>query len=436
MIVAREGSFSIGGLDAETLAQRFGTPLFVYDAERVRAAYEGIRAALPYPRTRVHFAAVCNPNLYLLSVLRAAGAGLHANTPGDVYCGLRAGFRAADIVFSGSNLGEEDLRFLFDAGVDINIDSLDDLARACSIAHGRRLGLRIHLEDVLPESRIGLRECEIDKALAIAGGAACSVGALHVYCGTHGQNLERYRRALRRLVALAERLPALDCINLGGGFGYDYPDPEPRAFPFEELGAASDEALRECSRRLRRPVSLKVEPGRALVAGAGVMLTRVRTVKSGGNRRYVGVDATVANLTSPAVHGAHRRVVSIAARPVTACTADVCGCTTYSRDLLAQRAALPEVRVGDLLAVLDCGAYGYCMGSHFLNRPRPAEVFVDHGDALLVTRRETFEDLITMQTWPDPAPAVGGGCVQDSAPIQGGNRGAQSLALRAPISRE
>ena len=397
MIDAREGSFVIGGVSAHTLAERFGTPLFVYDAEVIRATYDRVARCFPYSPTRLHFAAVCNPNLHLLGVLRRAGAGVHANTPGDVYCAVRAGFAAGDIVFSGSNLGDEDLKYLLGAGVAINVDSLDDLSRACGLAPGHAFGLRVHLEDVLPESRVGLREWEIPEALAIlrrAGGAAT---ALHVYCGTHGQRLERYCAAVDRLVAIATTLPDLECINLGGGFGYDYHDPEGGEFPFDALGRAASAAMERCSARAGRRITLRAEPGRALVAGSGVLLTRVRSVKRGRDRRYVGVDTTVANLTSPPVHGAFRRVVSVDSRPPNALPGDVCGCTTYSRDILAHGVALPDVAAGDLLGVLDAGAYGYCMSSHFLNRPRPAEVFVDRGEVRLVTRRETFDDLVAAQ---------------------------------------
>jgi diaminopimelate decarboxylase len=118
----------------------------------------------------------------------------------------------------------------------------------------------------------------------------------------------------------------------------------------------------------------------------------------------VGVDTTTANFTSPVVYGSHRRVVSVEARQADDLPADVCGCTTYSRDLVAQGARLASVEVDDLVAVLDVGAYGYCMASHFLNRPRAAEVFVDRGRPVLVTRRETFEDLVRAQIAP-PAEA-------------------------------
>ncbi len=397
MISVAPGALTVGGVDARELADRYGTPLFAYDADEVRTRWRSIRGAFSYPHTHLHFAAVCNPNLHLLSLLRAQGAKLHANTPGDVFCGLRAGFAPEEIVFSGSNLGEEDLAYLLGAGVHINLDSIDDLRRACQMSRGGRYGLRMHLEGVLAESRMGLREHELEVAFRLASAAGVRLTALHVYCGTHGQSLQRYREALDRLVHLAASLPDLESINLGGGFGYDYRDPDEGDFPFAQLAGAAEAALVALSQRLGCPIALRVEPGRSVVAGAAVLLTRVRSVKRSPGRRYVGVDTTTANFTSPVVHGAHRRVICTEPRAVADTQADVCGCTTYSRDFVARDVRLPEVRVDDLLGVLDVGAYGSCMASHFLNRPRAAEVFVDRGEIRLVTRRETFEDLLSHQ---------------------------------------
>lgn len=397
MIDARPGHFAIGGIDARTLVEQFGAPLFVYDTETVRSTWRRMRACFDYEPTAVHYAAVCNPNLHLLRVLRSEGASVHANTPGDVYCALRAGFERERIVLSGSNLGEEDLTYLDGEGVYVNVDSMDDLARACSILRSREVGLRLHLEDVLPESRMGVREHELPAAMALARSRGFRITSLHVYCGTHGRCLDRYRDALARLVEIGRRMPDVACLNVGGGFGYDYHEPEQHPFPFETLGAIAGAACKELSVVRGRPVLLRVEPGRATVAGAGVLLTRVRSVKRATSRRYVGVDTTTASFTSPVVHGAHRRVVAVEAREPDASPADVCGCTTYSRDFVAQGSPLGAVHVGDLLAVLDVGAYGYCMSSHFLNRPKPAEVFVEAGEATLVTRRQTFDDLTASQ---------------------------------------
>ena len=395
MIDHRPGQFSIGGVAAEELAARFGTPLYVYDAEVVRERYRAIRAAFRRPATRVHFATVCNSNLHLLRLLREEGAGIHANTPGDAACALAAGFAGEDIVFSGSNASEDDLAYLVARDVHVNVDSLDDLRRAVAVAPGRPVGLRVHVSDVLPESRVGLREHELAEATAIARAASSPIVSIHVYCGTHGQLVGRYLDALLVLLAHAEQLPELACVNLGGGFGYDYRDGS--SFPFGELAAAVEGRIEELSRARGREILLRVEPGRVLVAPAGVLLAQVRSIKQGAGRRYLGLDTTVANLVSPAVHGAHRRAVNVAERPPAEDRADLCGCTTYSRDILVREAPLPAVSVGDLIAILDVGAYGYCMSGRFLNRPRPAEVFVDRGDARLVTRRETYDDLIALQ---------------------------------------
>lgn len=397
MIEARNGHVTFEGITASEIAARYGTPVFVYDAATVRETYHRVRASLRHARSRVHYAAVCNPNLELLRVLRAEGAGLHANTPGDVFCGLRAGFSAEDIVFSGSNLGADDVDYLVGAGVDVNVDSLDDLRLLCARDPRRAVGLRVHVEEVLPESRIGLRENEIEAALAIARSFGCRVTALHVYCGTHGQKLGLWAEAVRRLVALAARIPDLECLNLGGGFGYDYRDPDGRAFPFDALARVAEEGVASLESSLGHSITLRAEPGRALVAASGVLLTRVRSTKNGRAMRYVGVDTTVANFTSPVVHGPHRRVVCAGNVRGAEVPTTVCGATTYSRDFVARDAMLPELEVGDLLAVVDVGAYGYCMASHFLNRPKPAEVFVDRGEVRLVTRRETFADLLGAQ---------------------------------------
>ncbi|MHB1843301.1 MAG: diaminopimelate decarboxylase family protein [Deltaproteobacteria bacterium] len=397
MIDQSPGRLQIGGLDAEALAERFGTPLFAYDAASVRARYRQIRAAFRYEPSRVHFAAVCNPNLTLLRLLREEGCAIHANSPGDVFCALRAGYAPADIVLSGSNLGEDDLRFLFDRGVHVNVDSLDDLARACALRPGGRLGIRVHFDDAMPESRMGLREDEVPEALRLALAHGVRLTALHIYCGTHGHGVERYQRPFSRMLALAPLLPHLEALNLGGGFGFDYREPE-EAFPFEALGRLAEDGLNSLAEGPRgRRLALRLEPGRALVAASAILLTRVRSAKVGRGKRYVGVDATVANLTSPAVHGLHRRISCVPNRPEQPLPTDVCGCTTYSRDILGQAVPLPEARVGDLLAIHDAGAYGYCMSSHFTNRPRPAEIFVEGGEVTVATRRETFEDLVALQ---------------------------------------
>ena len=152
----------------------------------------------------------------------------------------------------------------------------------------------------------------------------------------------------------------------------------------------------DCGKRIR----LVLEPGRILTAAAGCLLTRVVSVKARGGRRYVGVDTTVGNIVVESVYHAYHRIEAVSPRgPLLDVPTDVCGNTTHTRDYVGRSCLLPEVIPGDLLLLRDVGAYGYAMSSHFLNRPRPAEVVLHHGIAHLTTRRETFEDLVATHVY-------------------------------------
>jgi diaminopimelate decarboxylase len=384
---------------ARELLARFGSPLYVYDAEAVRGAYGRFRAAFPCPRFDVHYAIVCNKNAYLVRLLHALGAGVHANTPGDVHAALRAGVPADRIVYSGTNLNAADLDYLLARGIAMNLDSLDQLRDRAARGPGK-VGLRLLVDDPDRRNRIGVSADELPEGLAIAAAAGLRLTALHVYAGTNTLRCERFLACLDRAIAASHALPDLEALDIGGGFGVPYREGQ-RPLELEELGAEVARRLGALSARRGRPIRLLAEPGRTLVAEAGVLLTTIVSVKERGGRRYVGVDTTVGNIVVESVYHPHHRVVAMEPRgPDLEVPTDVCGNTTHSRDFLGRSLRLPELRPGDVLALLDVGAYGYAMSSHFLNRPRPAEVVLDGGAAYLTTRRETFEDLTATQVAP------------------------------------
>jgi diaminopimelate decarboxylase len=192
-------------------------------------------------------------------------------------------------------------------------------------------------------------------------------------------------------------LPDLEYVDVGGGFGVNYEQPR-EPFRIGDVGAAIVERMECLSARRGRRIRLCLEPGRILVAQAGWLLMTVVSVKTRGNRRFVGVDSTVGNIVVESVYHPRHAIEAIAnAGPMLPIPTDVCGNTTHSRDFLARSCRLPELRPGDLLALRDVGAYGYAMSSHFLNRPRPAEVVLHQGKVHLTTRRERFDDLLATQ---------------------------------------
>ncbi len=382
---------------AAKLVERFGSPLYVYDAERVRTAYRTFAEAFPYAPVDFHYAIVCNKNQHLVRLLHELGAGIHANTPGDAHAALTAGVPAHRIVYTGTNLDEADLTFLLGHGIRLNLDSVDQLRDYAARCPGGAVGLRLLVDDPRRPSRIGVDPAELPEALEIARAAGVRLVGLHMYAGTNNLSLSRFLTCFDRLLAAAESLPDLEEVDVGGGFGVAYREDLP-PLDLPTLGREVASRLDAFSSRRGRRIRLVVEPGRVLVAEAGTLLVKVISVKERGGRRYVGVDSTVGNVVVQSVYYPHHRIEALSPRgaPVAVPT-DVCGNTTHSRDFLARDCQLPPLAPGDLLALHDVGAYGYAMSSHFLNRPRPAEVVLDGGEAVLTTRRETFADLLATQ---------------------------------------
>ncbi len=395
---------------AEELLRVYGSPLYVYDRDRLQQTLRHIAQAIPYRRTRFHFATVTNGSVALLQIVRDAGWGLHANTPGDIYLGLQAGFEPGAIVYSGSNLSHDDMAQVLAWGMTtFNLDSLAQLEQLCEIYQALdsaakppslRLGLRLNEPNLTGDSRIGVRPEEFAIAQSLVTSANESMGAtniqlggLHFYRGTGTNATQAFTLVIDRVISLGQQLPDWACLDFGGGFGHPYRH-EGAAFDWSEFG----EAITTRLNHLSSPVELVIEPGRAAIAGCAVLLTTVVSVKWQGDKQIAGVDTTVANLSVPSVYGGYREIVALAPSPdPQTYPTDVCGNTTYSRDYLGRNCQLPKLALGDTLAILDVGAYGYAMASHFLHRPRPAEVLLQSGQHRLIRQRESYQTLIHNQ---------------------------------------
>jgi diaminopimelate decarboxylase len=260
-----------------------------------------------------------------------------------------------------------------------------------------RFGIRVLIDDRSRRNRIGLDPDEVPQAVREASARGGAIVGLHMYAGTNTRRPTRHLECLDRLLAVAGAVPELEYVDVGGGYGVGYREGE-HDLDVEELGRKIALRIEELSERVGRRIRLVVEPGRALVASAGTLLVSVVSVKERGGRRYVGVDSTVGNIVVPSIYHVHHRVDLLADRgPTLPGPTDVCGNTTHSGDYLARDLRLPPVHRGDLLAFRDVGAYAYAMSSHFLNRPRPAEVALEGDAAFLTTRREVLSDLLALQ---------------------------------------
>ncbi|WP_223269965.1 diaminopimelate decarboxylase family protein [Nostoc sp. 'Peltigera membranacea cyanobiont' 213] len=382
---------------AKELLSTYGSPLYVYNGDRLRETIERITKAVSYPYTQFRFASVTNGNIALLKIFRSFGWGLHANTPGDIYLGLQAGFDPSEIVYSGSNLNRAEMLQVLNWGITtLNLDSLAQLQLCCEVLpKGRekyiRLGLRLNLPEITGDSRIGVRPEEFADAIALTAEVGLKLSGLHFYRGTGTNATAAFTQVIDTLIATAQLLPDWEYLDFGGGFGYPYHHNK-TAFDWEIFGGELTERIR----RLGRKIDLVIEPGRSAIAGCATLLAQVVSVKWQGEKQIVGVDTTVANLSVPSVHGGYREIITWkqADNPF---TTDICGNTTYSRDYLGKNCQLPVLEIGDIVAILDVGAYGYAMSSHFLHRPKPAEVLLENGTHRLIRQREDYSVLLTNQ---------------------------------------
>ncbi|WP_414572928.1 diaminopimelate decarboxylase family protein [Nostoc sp. CCY 9925] len=427
---------------AQDLVSTYGSPLYVYDGDRLRQTIEYITQAVSYPRTQFRFASVTNGNIALLKIFRSARWGLHANTPGDIYLGLQAGFHPSEIVYSGSNLNRAEMIQVLNWGVTtLNLDSLDQLRLCCQILTDGttsplplcppaplppRLGLRLNLPEITGDSRIGVRPEEFDGAIALTGEVGLKLSGLHFYRGTGTNATAAFTEVIDQVIATAQLLPDWEYLDFGGGFGYPYHHKKV-GFDWEIFGAELSQRIG----RLGKKIDLVIEPGRAAIAGCATLLAQVVSVKWQKDKQILGVDTTVANLSVPSVHGGYREIVTwktgqgettgwrnkekdlLQVVPLSPCplvplspclptphslfTTDVCGNTTYSRDYLGKNCQLPALEIGDVIAILDVGAYGYAMSSHFLHRPKPAEVLLENDRHRLIRQREDYNVLLANQ---------------------------------------
>lgn len=208
--------------EATSLLSRFASPLYVYDLQVLEAAYRRFTAAFPYKPTHCHYAIVCNKNPLIVRRLHELGAGVHANTPGDAFCAIAAGVPPEAVVYSGTNLTAEDLSFLIEAGVGLNLDSLDQLRDLVSRRVGGHVGLRLLIDDAERGNRIGVAPEELPTAVSIARAGGVRLVGLHLYAGTNSRRVQRFVDCLDRVARASDLLPDIEYVDLGGGFGISY----------------------------------------------------------------------------------------------------------------------------------------------------------------------------------------------------------------------
>ncbi|AMR27248.1 diaminopimelate decarboxylase [Hymenobacter psoromatis] len=388
-------------------AAQFGTPLYVYQADSIRAQYHKLTTAFSGHPTRFFYACKALTNVAVLKIMLAEGAGLDCVSLNEVRLGMHAGFQPENILFTPNSVAFSELVEAKELGVNLNIDNLAILEQFGATFGGSYpvcVRLNPHIEaggnykisTGHIDSKFGISIHQLRHLERVVKGTGLHVRGLHMHTGSEIKDVGVFLRALEILFDAARRFPDLEFLDLGSGFKVPYKPGDPET-DVAGLGQQVAAAFREFETEYGRPLEAWFEPGKYLVSEAGFLLVEVSTVKHTTATVFAGVNSGFNHLIRPMMYDAYHYISNLShprgPERLYTVVGNICETDTFAWDRL-----LPEVREGDVLAFHNAGAYGFEMSSSFNSRLRPAEVLLDADAApRLIRRRQTFEDLLAGQ---------------------------------------
>lgn len=391
------------------LVEKYGSPLYVYNENILRKRCRELKKIVSYQKLKVNYSAKANTNLAILQIVHDEGLLIDAMSPGEIFIELKAGFKPEEILFICNNVSDEEMMFAIDAGILVSVDSLSQLKKYGRLNKGGKVVVRInpgvgagHHEKVITggkNTKFGVDPVFIDDLKSILKHYELQLVGLNQHIGSLFMNADSYIEAASFLLSFAENFPEIEFVDFGGGFGIPYhKETGEKPLDLNILGNRLQEVISNWTDRNNRQIIIKIEPGRFTVAECGILLGQVHSIKENGAKKYIGTDIGFNVLLRPAMYDAHHdiEIYSIIKReflktePVT-----IVGNICETGDILAKDRNLPKIEEGDILGILDSGAYGMVMSSNYNCRLRPAEVLItSNGEDVLIRKREVLEDLV------------------------------------------
>lgn len=398
------------------LVEQFGSPLFVYNENMLRQRCRDVRGLSSHPGFTPNYSAKANTNIHLLKIVREEGMVVDAMSPGEIVMNLAAGFTPEQILYISNNVSAEEMQFAIDHGVYVSVDSLAQLDMFGSINSGGKVVIRFnpgigagHHQKVVTggkKTKFGVDPESMDEVHSLLEKHDLTLCGVNMHIGSLFMQADGYVDAMNVLLSIAEQFSTLEFIDFGGGFGIPYRkyDGEER-LDFAELGEKFHATITEFTERTGYSGRFMCEPGRYIAAECGILLGTCYSVKNNGDTRFAGTDLGFNTLMRPAMYDSFHdvEIYREEGEPVSeTMTQTLVGNICESGDIMAKDRELPEIMEGDIIGMLDAGAYGYVMSSTYNQRLRPAEVLIQaDGTARLIRRRETLEDLLAM--YPEAA---------------------------------
>jgi diaminopimelate decarboxylase len=409
-MIANDGAFYIqDGISVNSLVDKYGCPLYVYDGNIIERQYEKLVSAFDLPRLQINYACKALTNVSVLKIVKNLGAHLDTVSIQEVKLGLHAGFTPEEIMYTPNCVSLEEISKAVDLGVKINIDNLSILEQFGQKYSGFPVCIRINPHIMAGgnskistghiDSKFGISMHQIPHIKRIVEATGLKVSGLHMHTGSEILDAEVFLRGAEILLNLAQDFDSLEYLDLGSGFKVSYKN-DGIETDIEDLGDKLSKRLNEFFKEIGKELTIVFEPGKYLVSEAGKFLTRVNVVKQTTSNVFLGVDSGLNHLIRPMLYDAYHRIQNVSKTEGRSRIYTVVGyiCET---DTFGVNRKLLEVQEGDILAFHNAGAYCYQMSSNYNSRYRPAEVLVYNGKEHLIRERETFDDLLKNQLQPE-----------------------------------
>jgi diaminopimelate decarboxylase len=406
MLVSTQKGFEIQGVSVEKIGEEFGTPLYIYDGEKIKSQYHFLKNAFKGVDVRIKYAAKALTNVNILMVVKKEGSGLDVVSINEVKIGLLAGFEPHEIMFTPNSAAFEELEEAIKIGVQLNIDNLPFL-QLIGEKFGHSVPVCIRLNPHITaggnakiqvghiKSKFGISVDQTAEILELVEKHNIHINGVHVHTGSDILDIELFLKGANVLFDFARKFKELDFLDFGGGFKVAYYEGA-AVTDVAEYGRIMSEVFQKFCEEYGKELQMWFEPGKFLVSESGTLLVQATLIKPTPAVLFAGVNSGFNHLIRPMFYGAHHDIMNVSNPEGEIKTYTIVGniCET---DTFAEDREIEEIRVGDYLAFKNAGAYGFEMSSNFNSRLKPAEVLIENGKARIIRKRQTFEDLLVNQ---------------------------------------
>ena len=387
-------------------ANKYGSPLYVYHAEKIVSQYLNLLSHFSTDSTRFFYACKALTNIHILDVVKRAGCNIDCSSINEVKMALHVGFAPQNILYTSNSVSFDEISEAVHLGVNVNIDSLSNLEKfGQSFASSYPVGLRIRpnimaggnlkISTGHDKSKFGIPATQLTELKAIQQKYQINIATLHIHTGSEIKDVQVFIQSADVFDNLLSEFPTVNVLDFGGGFKVPY-QPDEKGTDIALLGAEVDKAMNKLSQKYGRPLTAWFEPGKYIVSEAGYFIAQVNVLKQSGAIQFAGINTGLNHLIRPMFYDAYHHIDNLShpQKPVQhyAVVGNICETDTFAWDR-----PIPTIEEGDFLVFYNAGAYGYEMASNYNARYKPAQVLFENGETKLISRRDNFEDLLNLQ---------------------------------------